>query len=382
MTEEKPSSPTRRGLLKTLAALGALSVTGTGAAAAVKTPPGRLLRVAVILPRASRYPDMAAQFQRGLQAALQGQPVQLATYSTGPLPREAQVATRAALEAGADLLILLGDGLSSTVQTALDGQAVPIIAAEIGASMPGLHLRPAPLTVTLSLHAWEAEWAHGAHLARANTRPLHLLISQLEAGYDLPYAFSSGYAAAGGRLTGTTLFDDQRPDVAALVDQVRRHGAKAVHVIASGTGAPVAAACQRAGLDVTVGGLTAPGHAFPSALAAASQLSAQTQSAVTSRDPLAVLGYDAGRWLSAALAALPSGAAPAPLGLQAALLHTPLTGARGLLQADGHGQLRAPLLLRRAGKPDLALAAPAQARPEFHRPDGLRSGWLYTYLHA
>lgn len=378
--------PTRRGLLKTLAALGALSMTGTEGALAARASAARPLRVAVIVPSASQYPQLAQQFQRGLEAALGGQAVKLTTYPTGPLPKAAQATTRSALEAGTDLLILLGDGLSGSVREVLYAQPVPVLAAELGAYLPDAQPQTAPLTATISLQAWEAEWAHGAHLARSGTPKLHLLISQLDSGYDLPYAFSSGFTGAGGTLTGTTIFNEMRPDLEALSAEVRRSGAGAVHVLASGKGDGVVAALLRAGFRVTTGGLTAPTRQknVDSALAAApSRLSADAKALLGgATDPILLLGYDTGRWLSTALTQLPAGTPASGLTLYAALAHTPVQGARGLLQADQRGLLRAPLLLSRSNGTQLALTAPNPNRPEFHREGGLRSGWLYTYLYS
>lgn len=378
-----PPAPTRRGLLKTLAALGALGATGLTTAAprpAATTP----LRVAVIVPRASRYPGLSAQFRRGLDAATASHPMHLQAHVTGPLPHEARATVNAALEGGAQALILLGDGLAAAARDVLAARPVPVLAAELGARLPDAHATPAPLTVTLTLRAWEAEWAHGAHLARSRVGPLHLLISRLDSGYDLPYAFSVGLTGAGGTLTGTTIFDEAHPDPVALNAAIRAAGARAVHVQCSGGAHALTAALARAGLKVSVGGLSSPGRpAFPSALGGApSRLTpaAQARLGAGRPDPLAALGYDAGTWLTTALAQLRA-THRTPLALHAALAHTAFTGTRGTLQPDGHGQVRAPLLLSRPGQADLALTSPETARTEF-RLGELRSGFIHTFLHA
>jgi len=377
-----PTPPTRRGLLKTLAALGALSVTG-GAPSALAAPsatPRLPLRVGLVLPARSLYPDLGAAFTRGVRAGAPGQAVELLTYSTGPLPREAAQAAQAALDDGCEALILLGDGLAAALAGLLHARPVPVLAAELGALLPGTH-RPAPLTVTLSLRTWEAEWGHGQALARsASGAAVHLLMSDVEAGYDLPYAFSAGFTAAGGTLAGSTVFASRRPDVAGAVDAVRVSGARAAHVLASGQGAEVILALQQAGLSVTKGGLTAPGLAgVPSVLAAPSRADGLASAALgdDAGHPGAQLGFDAGRWMVAGLSSLPATAGA--LAQYSGLMHAAVPGARGPLRANESGLAGTPLWRRGGGLPDKPLAdGPAG----LHRGEDLRSGWLYTYLHA
>lgn len=376
-----PTPPTRRGLLKTLAALGALSVTGGPAARAALSPASPLpLRVGLILPARSPYPDLSGAFTRGLRVGLNGSAASVRLYPTGPLPRDAARAAETALNAGDEVLVLLGDGLAPALADLLHDRPVPVLAADLGALLPGTH-RPAPLTVTLSLRAWEAEWKHGQALARtAPGAATHLLMSDVEAGYDLPYAFTAGFTGAGGTLAGSTVFASRRPDVVAAVAAVQASGARAAHVIASGQGADVIQGLQRAGMRVTKGGLTAPGLAgVPSVLAAPSRAGGLAGGALgaDAGHPLAQLGFDAGRWIAAGAAPLP--AAAGALARYSGLMHSAVPGARGPLQANTSGLAETPLWWRGAGHPDRALAdGPAG----LHRGAELHSGWLYTYLHA
>ncbi|SMB83905.1 ABC transporter substrate-binding protein [Deinococcus hopiensis] len=380
-----PSRSTRRGLLKSLGALSALALGGLGAAAPVAAVPAPL-RVALIVPRRSPYPGFATHFEEGLTRALRGSGVVLSLFQTGALPREAQQAARDALDGGAQLLVTLGDGLTAALHPLLTARPVPLIAAEIGVLMPrpGGAATP-PLTVTTSLHAWEAEWAHGAHLARSGAGPLHLLISMLDAGYDLPYAFTAGFVQTGGNLTGTTLIDapTERRTPSELAALACQSGAGAVHVLASGGAPGVIQACRTAGLRVTAGGLSVPpGTAgVLQALAAGSGQARPEWQAALGRapGPLTTLGFDTGLWLRHALAAAPG---HTPLALIAALASTPFDGARGAMKPDAQGRLIAPLFLS-AGGTTLQATRPL-TRPPAHHPglDPVRSGWLQTYLHA
>ncbi|WP_155297480.1 ABC transporter substrate-binding protein [Deinococcus kurensis] len=350
------SQTTRRRLLKALAVLSGAALP----AAAAQVTPRRAARIAVVLPRRSPYPALAETFMTGLTGSLDGQHVTVSAVQTGPAPRAAAEAARTALRDSPDLLVLLGDGLTRAAQPALLERPTPVLAAEFGVQRPDLH-QPAPLALTVSLHSWEAEWAHARTLARH--AGVYLLISHLDSGYDLPFAVTSGLQAGRGVLSGTALFDPAAPDHAALVRQVRESGAAHVHVLASGTGAATVGALRRAGFSVSAGGLTAPDLNVPRALAAAS----------TSLLPVQALGFDTGRWISAALTGPLT-----PSAVHTALACAAVTGTRGTLSVDAHGVLRAPLTLLGAGKPQV-LTPPNLLQLE---PAGLRSGWLHTYLHA
>ncbi len=354
MTNTQPQT-TRRRLLKALAALSGAALP----AAAAQVTPRRAARVAVMLPRHSLYPALAGTFMAGLTSSLDGQHVTLSTVQTGPTPRAALEAARAALRDSPDLLVLLGDGLTLAAQPALQERPTPVLAAEFGVQRPDLH-RPAPLALTASLHSWEAEWAHARTLARH--AGVYLLISHLDSGYDLPFAVTGGLQAGRGTLSGTALFDPAVPDHATLVRQIRESGATHVHVLASGTGAATVVALRHAGFSVSAGGLTAPDLTVPRALAATAGL-----------PPVQALGFDIGRWIGAALTGPLT-----PATIHTALACATVTGTRGTLSVDAHGVLRAPLTLLGAGQPQ-PLTAPDLLRLE---PAGLRSGWLHTYLHA
>lgn len=353
MNELHPNQATRRRLLKVLAAFG-----GAAVPAAAQAAPRRAVRVAVMLPQRSLYPALSESFMAGLNGSLDGQHVNLSTVRTGPTPQAAVDAARAALRETPDLLVLLGDGLTRAVQPALLDRPTPVLSAEFGVQRSDLH-HPVPLALTVSLHTWEAEFAHARTLA---AKPTHLLLSHLDSGYDLPFAFTSGLQAGRGTLTGVTVFDPAAPDHARLVRLVRQAGAAHVHVQASGSGATTVQAMRQAGFTVSVGGLTAPELTAPRALAASGQM-----------NPIQALGFDTGRWISAAL-----GTALNPVSLHTALACATVTGARGTLSVDGHGVLRAPLHLS-AGRGAQPLKSPNLAQLE---PADLRSGWLHTYLHA
>ncbi|WP_221090843.1 twin-arginine translocation signal domain-containing protein [Deinococcus aquaedulcis] len=350
--------PSRRSLLKAAAVLPALL--GTGRAA---LPGPRPLRLAVLLPVHESLPGFTAAFLAGLQPPLHAAGASLQVTRSGPGPAQLRRAAAQALAAAPDALITLGDGVPELLGEALP-PGLPVIAAGPGAAPTRWPARAGLLGA--SLHAWEAEWLMGAELAR-RARPTFLLISPLDSGYDLPFAFSQGLAR-GGRLVGSAVLGAPLGPQAlsAQLQAARARGARHLHLqdSAQAHAALVRRAAQALGLSLSVGSL---GHG-------AEQVRAQTADGL---HPAAALGQDVGNWLAQAAAALP---AVTPLGLVAALGGAAFRGTRGDLHVTPDGLLRAPL----------ALVTPGRApQPLAHRPPagdllgaGLRSGHLYAFPHA
>lgn len=382
----------RRSLLKALAAALPLAITGTvGAQVQAARPSMRPLRLALVAPASGGPANLTEPFVRGLTPVLRRTDTELSIHLTGPRLKQISAATQAALSARPDALIALGDGLARLMQPALAAAPLPVIAAEVGARMPdsGAAL---PLTLTTSLHAWEAEWMHGSLLGQRG-RPTHLLMSLLESGYDLPFAFTAGLSSARGLLTGTTIVNGAETySPTALAQLVRDSGAAHMHLIASDlTNAPeILRACTRLGLQVTVGSLTAGAYSralsWPDSASAVGISSARElgqpgweQSAqATPSQTLTALGYDTGLWIAAAAQHLTQ---ITPVSLVAALSGVQVAGVRGALNMDASGLLRAPLHLQDAGGRQTPLACAPTTHPLLtaHRT-GLRSGWIEPYL--
>ncbi|MBZ9713549.1 hypothetical protein [Deinococcus multiflagellatus] len=350
--------PSRRSLLKAAAVLPAL----LGPARAALPGP-RPLRLAVLLPAHESLPGFTAAFLAGLQGPLQAAGAGLQVTRSGPGPAQLRRAAAQALAGAPDALITLGDGVPELLGEALP-PGLPVIAAGPGAAPTRRPARAGLLGA--SLHAWEAEWLMGAELAR-RAQPTFLLISPLDSGYDLPFAFSQGLAR-GGKLVGSAVLDPAAGPQAlgTQLRAARESGARHLHLQDSAQmhAALVRRAAQRLGLSLSVDSL---GHG-------AEQVRAQTAQGL---HPAAALGQDVGRWLAQASAALP---ALSPLGLVAALSGASFQGARGHLQVTPDGLLRAPLALVTPGRAPQPLAQrpPAGALLD----TALRSGHLYAFPHA
>ncbi|PTA68504.1 hypothetical protein [Deinococcus arcticus] len=365
-------TPSRRNLLKAVAALPALL---GGAQAA--TIPARRLRVAALVPQHEALPGFTAAFLAGLETALLPGAALLVTRS-GPRPTELRQAAGVALRAGPDVLVTLGDGVAELVATELPA-GLPVIAAGPGAAPTRRPTRAGLLGA--SLHAWEGEWLMGQHLAPRRT-PTFLLISALDSGYDLPFAFASGLEAGGGQLLGSAVLDPQLAGGAlrAAVAAAQAAGARHLHLQDSAQvqTADVLRAARQLGLSVSVGSLGTGAAQVRSAAPSATPLPAALRRAAgaLASHPAAALGHDVGTWLSRGAAQLPH---LTPLGLTAALSTGPVRGLRGELLVTPDGLLRAPLVLETPGH------APQPLRRLPHtalNAQGLRSGHLYAFPHA
>lgn len=373
---------TRRGLLKTLAVLGPAALAGGGSALAAPTPAAPL-RAALLLPSRSGCPHFAQAFEQGFRQGCVAPGVTLELHSTGPTPRQAQAAARQALEGAPQVLVSLGDGLSEQLTPVLTGRNVLHLNAEVGVLM-ARPLHRHPLTLTTSLHAWEAEWALGAHLGRSGRKSVHLLFSLLDSGYDLPYAFTAGLQSAGGQVRGTILLDapDSPAEAQRVVASLRAQDVQAVHVLASEGAPALLSACRRAGLEVSSGGLGLGNGTPPGVLGA---LGAPRQLSVAAGQPprnqaLFALGFDTGTWLSRALEA---GTPRLPLALLAAMSAQTFTGARGPVTPDAQGHLIAGLFHSGGQGAALDPHRPAPTHPGVvAQTQAARSGWLTTFLHG
>jgi hypothetical protein len=379
-----PSSPaqaTRRGLLKTLAVLGPVFLGGGGVAAAVSAPKLAPLSVALLLPERSPYPQFAQAFERGFRQGCAAQEMTLRRYSTGPGPRQVQAAAREALASAPQVLVTLGDGLGETLTPVLAQRDVLHLNAEVGVLMARPQHRH-PLTLTTSLHAWEAEWALGASLAHSGQKEVHLLFSILDSGYDLPYAFTAGLQSAGGQVTGTTLLGemDTRAEAQRVVQGLQAENVRTVHVVASEGAPALLAALRQAGMRVSASGLGL-GAGAPAgtvgALGSPVQLSGVAAQA-SQTSPLFALGFDTGAWLSRALEA---GTPHLPLALMAAMSTQKFTGVRGPVVPDLQGHLTAALH-QMGGQPG-SLQRPLATHPGvIAQTQAPRSGWQNTFLHG
>ena len=416
MTNRPPDNNPRRTVLKSLALTVAASYSGVGAArvaAAGESAALRPLRVGVLLPAATRSPELAERYLAGLKLALSVPGVQLVSRAVAR-PAELEAAARDLLtREGVQVLVALGDGLQTTLRALAEQHHTPLIVSELGGLMPRGESGSA-FVFSNSLQLWQAQWALGAWSVRHLGRQVQVVTSLLESGYDLPYAFASGVEAAGGTVLHTSFADSfaGQPQSAQVLGRSRELQPDHVHFIASEAASLDFVAAYGRSLHHLHTPLTASGLALGEALRPvggsrgvrtaltwAADLDSPTNRAfvqayqrVSGRpaDALAALGFETGGWIVQAQTAVQGQHAQTQAWLKAfaaARLHSP----RGEITVDAQHRAQAPLYLRlsgiRGGQLVHTLAGQLAAPPAQHRAlqallEAPRTGWLATYLHA
>ncbi len=217
----------RRDFLHALGVGAAIPAIGIAAQAAPHK-----LRVLALAPK-----TLSSRFLHGLT---QNQNLEISFIDAGSTTSSAAFAATKILERKQfDVLVSLGDGYSDVLRPILEQHALPAICNEFGAKIPQ-RLETSAFILSNSLKLWQSEWALGVHAAqqrktnigRGNTAVM--VCSLREAGYDLPFAFQSGFESAGGTILGTIMLDASgKTDFNAVLEQIRSLKPAHIHVIAS-----------------------------------------------------------------------------------------------------------------------------------------------------
>ncbi len=171
-----------------------------------------VLRLGVVLPQSTRYPQLASQLLAGFQAYaaspanLHGRPMAVVPIGCGCGARAPIEAASDAVKRGAvDMLTGLVDpNLGRRMAPLLEERGVVFVASDIGADVVR-HRWESPFLVRNSMGYWQASYAMGqwapAHLGRRT-----LIVSDfLESGYDMVYAFRRAFEGRGGEVLGVSV---------------------------------------------------------------------------------------------------------------------------------------------------------------------------------
>ncbi len=335
----------RRDFLQALSVGAAIPAIGVAAQAAPHK-----LRVLALAPKA-----FSSQFLSGLT---QNQNLEVQFVDAGITTTSAARAAAQILEHKTfDVLVSLGDGYADELRPILEQHALPAICNEFGAKI-SQHLETSPFIISNSLKLWQSEWALGAHVAgnrkanigRGNTAVI--VCTHREAGYDLPYAFRSGFESAGGQMLKTIVSEDWT----AVLEQIKTLKPAHLHVIAAGA----------TNLEVL--------HSarVPISASALTKLQATTAFSNFDTDAILQLGQE-----SAAL--LEQAAQADSLNFLKALRNAKIQTARGLLEFK-RNQNQNPLYLEKNGI-RRTLEPVSEIHPKLGAlRSGLRSGFINTYM--
>lgn len=377
------------------------------------------LTIGVLRPTSLIYPRLGEQLLAGLRlllaqhhGELAGRPVRLVVedYGTSQLVAEERAKKLLGWDQ-VDLVVgLLSINMAATLQPHFEARRAACLVCNLGENVPR-HDEGHPAFVQHTLGLWQAAWAFGYWAARTLGPRAIMAQSFYDSGFDLPYAMRHGFEQGGGSIDHTVvthrppdrgnfaqlfeLAERLRPDVIlgsycgpAATQLVRAYAASAVAGRIPLLGSPllteptllaeqgaaaigVRSATAWAGLDATE-----QGRLFAAALG-------------DQASPFALLGYEAGLLLRAALAAT-DGEARADA-LAPALVAATAAGPRGQLRFDPQTRSAAPeavdvVEVQRHGEayahtPIARVAPPGETDPCFDElRGGLRSGWMNTYL--
>lgn len=399
----------RRDFLK---ALG-LFAGGAVAAGAIPVPIGLRrapVRIGVLAPRAELYPSMGDHFAAGLKLAMSSSGAEILVVDAGGTPGRAEEQARQLVKSGKpDVLVAaVNDEMEESLGPIAGKAGIPLVICSMGARMR--RRRRGDAAIHNSLNHWQSCRALGEWSARHVGGTAMIAMSMLESGYDAHTAFQLGFEAAGGRILDARVTDAPRSvdDAATFAKDVSERKPDVVFACYAGLqGLPFFRAYRSAGVGgqttlvassllvddrtLAMAGVEAVGmHSCaawsPDLPQAANRdfLRAWSARSRSAPDLFAMHGYETGLLLASALE---SGGAR---GMAAALTTAEFESPRGpwrwnarvgfpetplyLCQTGRHGggiANRIVAELPHAGEGVAALAS---------LPDGLRSGWINTYL--
>lgn len=375
------------------ATMGTAAVAPVAGAVESLTRPGRSVTVGVLLPRAQLHPLLSANILDGLRLGFSttSHAARFQTRQIGTGETSAVSAARGLLDAGIRVVV----GMVSTSQL----EAIQPLFAEYGATFvhatAGENITASPLSnvVVNSLQYWQSAYAAGQWAVGQFGRRAMLLSSFYESGFDTLYAAGQGIESAGGSVLDThvTHMHPSFDRLADALDAVRStnpdfvytayQGQQAVAFLhayrSAGLETPlVASAFMLDSADVSVPARSVtPWAADLKSPENSAFLDAFGQSTGRTADSFAVLGFETGHWIGAALDTAAGNSAL----LRAAMAATRVVGPRGALTFDAASQSLTSALVVRSIDQQVKSFQAVDAPVFAHRPD-IKTGWITPYL--
>lgn len=395
------SHPKRR-LTRRHFLVGAGAVAGAGLLPAAWTWVGRLsvrplaLKVGLLTPSASSYPNLGERVLAGIQAAkhpwISSLSVQSADIDVGVGGAMRQ--SQALLEnANVDLVIAyVNTTVAARLQPLFEGAQRPLIVLDSGANVVRAE-QHSPFVYYNSLALWQSSYAAGRRLVEQHGPRVFIATAFFDSGYDSLNAVRQGVLDAGGEIVGTfvTHLDPARNGVADAIGAIRAANPQSIYAHYSGkAAAEFLSAYIDAGLT---GALPMAGSGFMAEGSAHDVLGDRAAGLSTTLgwaadpafaveavryDPFAALGHDTVHFIGAAVEAAGPPARWGDLSIE-----TPMAGARGALTLDSEHVLTGPIVWRdsRPVFGTLAnLAVETLPTPGAPAIPPMASSWLNPYL--
>jgi branched-chain amino acid transport system substrate-binding protein len=422
----------RRDFLRTVGLVAGSLVAGASPAVVARTAHAermstnqQAVKVGLLVPRSKVYPYLHESFINGVQLSLDQaaeqvgrRRVQFVIEMIGASPSTTQQKAEKLISADqVDLIIgVMGPSTAGRLRETLEQSQTVGLIADGGANVPR-ETEESPYLYYSSLGAWQASWGMGRWAAANLGGSSSISTSFYEAGYDNLYAFRQGFESAGGRVLGTHVthgpndlsemgsalagIADEQPDFVfglysgqeALEFVYAYANSELAHRIPlAGSGSLVHEGFLSAMGEAAVGIMSAatwtPALQTPSNEAFGTAYQARTQ---YQPDAFAVLGYDVGHLVVAALDAINWDARQKD-GLRKALQAAVVESPRGELIMDAHTHTATTAIYVRQvqrieGKLINGVVAEMDGVPL--TTGGLRelwasprTGWLNAYLSA
>lgn len=406
-------------LLGAAVATPALALPAAGALTTLQQ--GAVLRVGVLLPRSTLQPALGADFLAGLRLALtaaardSGRQVEVISEDIGSAPGlAAGKARRLLAEERVQVVIgLLQPALAATLRPLFESHGVPLLVTDAGANLPRQH-EQSPFVFYNDLNLWQSDWALGRWAGIPGKRAV-IITSFYDSGYDLPYAFTAGFASSGGTVVQTLVSDppgQQKRSAEELLAAIRILEPDVVYLLHSGPeAADLAQAFKSSDVagssQLVLSGLTLPDglpvrqggalSGIPSVFSWAAGLDSEQNRSFSTNyqtetlqlpDAFAALGFDTGSLLGHVLEQ--TGEAPTARELLQALSQASWSGVRGAASMNpATHSVTAKLYLRESARSNGRLthrivaelpAVPQDDAALQELATSVRSGWLHPYL--
>jgi ABC-type branched-subunit amino acid transport system substrate-binding protein len=359
------------------------------------------MTIGFLFPYSGIFPDLKEDFRQGFDLALssdapQARPTCLAEFVQNGDQKSVEGALKRFLHfERADLVLgVAGNTVTGTCLPMIEKAQTPVIINNLGGHFPGGYLS-SPYLFYNGLHLWKSEWAIGKWAQATYGGAPAVSLSLYEAGYHLHQCFQNGIGASGAEtMTLNMLRPTHGPvDTMPLIKHLEEQRPTYTHLLLSGEEAAqflgyLDASPVREGLALTTHPFLGAGH---DASYASTWLPAldnpenrlfverYTTGYETSPQVYALLGYECGLAVAAALNAIDGKPTRAKLAEALGVVHP--MGPRGSIALSTR-PLRAdqPVYLCRRDRVLEELPAVPPDAPYFNDMRGEAAGWLNPYL--